>query len=103
MRMSEPFPQQEMKSVKKNIPKSFHNSAKNGPRYQIIKGELMQYMTGGKNSRAEDEGEKRGRIEIAVIVARCAASAPWQDVMLCLMRQQCRQLVPDMTLSVTNK
>ena len=57
----------------------------------------------GMNSRVEDEGEKQGRIEIAVIVARCAASAPWQAVMLCLMRQQCRQLVPDMTLSVTNK
>lgn len=49
------------------------------------------------------DGVKRERIEIAVIVARCAASAPWQDVMLCLMKQQCRQLAPDTTLSVTNK
>lgn len=52
---------------------------------------------------AADEGGEWERIEIAAIAARCAASVPWQDVMLCLMRQPCRQLVPDRTLSVNNK
>ena len=51
---------------------------------------------------AANEGVKQGHIEIAVIVVRCAVSGLWQDVMLCLMRQKCRQLVPDMTSSVTN-
>ena len=53
--------------------------------------------------RDSKDGVKSRCIEIAAMVGRCAASAPWQDIMLCLMKQECRQLAADMTLSVTNK
>lgn len=46
-------------------------------------------------SEHDESGE---HAEKAVIVAKCEANAPWQDFLLCLMRQQYRQLVTYMTL-----
>lgn len=94
-------------TARNKIPESFSQfgEGRKAP-YSHNQGSVNAKHDRRMNRRARDggdEGVNRGRVEITVIVARCAASAPQQDVTLCLMRQQCRQLVPDMTLSVTNK